>query len=245
MLGWTLGGYPSPNLEVVAEIGAMEQPDPSRALRVVAERRYGAEHAATVVAAWRSFSQAFAEFPFHVSTVYTGPQQQGPANPLYLHPTGRQATMVGFPYDDLNSWRAIYPADVWAAQMLKVAEGFETGCALLRAEVQRAQGAYAEALSQELSVAEAARLHFASSANQAWFIMARDDTTLVPEERAARLRSIARAEIDAACALHKIQVADPRIGFEATNQYYYVPIDLIEKVLVCEWILGQLDAEGR
>ena len=31
--------------------------------------------------------------------------------------------------------------------------------------------------------------------------------------------------------LHAIQARDSRIGFEATTQYYYVPVDLGEKVL--------------
>lgn len=242
MLGWTLGGYPSPNLEVVAEIGAMDQPDPNAALRAVAERRYGASHAETVVRAWGAFSDAFAEFPYHVGTVYSGPQQQGPANHLFLEPTGRAATMVGFPYDDLNAWCAIYPHDIWASQMEKVAQGFEDGCALLRAEVVRAAGdpVYAKALADELSVAEAARLHFASSANQARFIMVRDSADLEPALRAQTLAAIAEREIQAARELHQLQVADSRIGFEATNQYYYVPIDLVEKVLVCESIIDRL-----
>ena len=47
-------------------------------------------------------------------------------------------------------------------------------------------------------------------------------------------------EIQAARELHQLQVADSRIGFEATNQYYYVPIDLVEKVLVCESIIDRL-----
>jgi hypothetical protein len=32
----------------------------------------------------------------------------------------------------------------------------------------------------------------------------------------------------------ELQTADPRIGFEASNQYYYVGVDLMEKILNCE-----------
>ncbi|MBD3173960.1 MAG: hypothetical protein GF320_02165 [Armatimonadia bacterium] len=238
MLGWTLGGYPSPNLEVVAEIGAMDTPDPQHAMHAVAGRRYGPGHADAVVEAWQRFSQAFAEFPFHIGTVYAGPMQRGPANPLFLGPTGRGATMVGFPYDDLTSWRQVYPPDVWASQMEKVAEGFEEGCALLHEELDRTTGHYRGALEAELSVAEAAALHLASCARQARFVMARDDAGLPADTRAERLRELALAELEAAKALHRIQVTDPRIGFEASNQYYYIPIDLVEKVVKCEWIAG-------
>jgi hypothetical protein len=30
---------------------------------------------------------------------------------------------------------------------------------------------------------------------------------------------------------------DSRIGFEASNQYCYLPLDLVEKVVNCQWIL--------
>ena len=63
MLGWTLGGYPSPNLEVVAEVFSGE-PSPESAMESVAKRRFGND-ATAIVRAWRSFSVAFAEFPFH------------------------------------------------------------------------------------------------------------------------------------------------------------------------------------
>ena len=62
----------------------------------------------------------------------------------------------------------------------------------------------------------------------------------VPALRAQTLAAIAEREIQAARELHQLQVADSRIGFEATNQYYYVPIDLVEKVLVCESIIDRL-----
>ena len=33
-----------------------------------------------------------------------------------------------------------------------------------------------------------------------------------------------------------IAINDSRIGYEATNQYYYVTQDLIEKVINCEYV---------
>ena len=40
---------------------------------------------------------------------------------------------------------------------------------------------------------------------------------------------------------HEIVVLrlDSRIGFEASNQYYYVPLDLVEKVLNCRDLLDR------
>jgi UDP-glucose 4-epimerase len=34
-----------------------------------------------------------------------------------------------------------------------------------------------------------------------------------------------------------LQTRDSRLGFEASNHYYYVPIDLLEKVLNCQYLL--------
>jgi hypothetical protein len=63
-------------------------------------------------------------------------------------------------------------------------------------------------------------------------------------EDAASLRTamekVLQDEIALARRLHEIQSSDSRIGFEASNQYYYVPVDLIEKVLNCHELLAGL-----
>lgn len=214
MLGWTLGGYPSPNLEVVAEVG--QGASAEEALLRVAQHRFGSREAARVVAAWTAVSAAYEEFPFHISTVYNAPLQQGPSNLLWETPTGYRATMVGFGYDDLTAWRAVYPPDVFIGQLRKVAEGFLKAAEPLRTSKSAA-------VQTEARLMEAAALHFASVANQARFVALRGtpsperDTLLADEARLAR-------------RLLQLQAADSRIGFEASNQYYYVEMDLLEKL---------------
>jgi hypothetical protein len=250
MLGWTLGGYPSPNLEVVAEIGTPSQdgatPDPESAMRRVAERRFGKVLASQVVGAWHEYSAAFSEFPFHGSLVYSAPMQVGPANTLWGEPTGYHASMVGFPYDDLNAWRAVYPAEVFIGQFEKVATGFEHAHANMAAAFQacRAQLTVEQRAMAllELSVGEAAAIHFYSVANQARFVMARrrlKEAKSPADAQSTReeLERLLRAEIQSAQRLHAIQSRDSRIGFEASNQYYYVPVDLAEKVINCHDLL--------
>jgi hypothetical protein len=51
--------------------------------------------------------------------------------------------------------------------------------------------------------------------------------------------SFVHQEKEAARQLHALQSSDSRIGFEASNQYYYVPLDLVEKVIQCRWIEAQ------
>jgi hypothetical protein len=53
----------------------------------------------------------------------------------------------------------------------------------------------------------------------------------------AELERLLRAEMGLARRLHAIQSNDSHIGFEASNQYYYVPVDLAEKVINCQDLL--------
>jgi hypothetical protein len=250
MLGWTLGGYPSPNLEVVAEIGSAPAggaaADLKSAMLRVAERRFGQQLAPQVVRAWQSYSAAFSEFPFHGGLVYNGPMQVGPANPLWGEPTGYAASMVGFPYDDLDGWRAVYPPEVFIGQFEKVATGFAqahedmtAGFGACRGKLNTVQRA---AVIRELNVGEAAAIHFRSVANQALFILARRRLAGAKSKNdaqsaCAELERLLRAELGLARRLHALQTRDSRIGFEASNQYYYVPVDLAEKVINCQDLL--------
>jgi hypothetical protein len=222
MLGWTLGGHPSPNLEMVKEIFS------GGSLEALAKRRHGERLAKDAVAFWNECSDAFREFPYHIQCVYQAPFQMGPANLLWGERTGYHATMVGLPYDDLAGWRAIYPPEIWAGQLEKVAAGFEAAVKKMRAAADEKVPA---PLAEELRFAEAAALHWGSAASQARFVMARDAKAPADERR----RWIER-EIAAAKRLHALQSEDARIGFEASNQYYYVPLDLVEKVVCCRWL---------
>src|ERR1017187_8464153 len=128
-------------MEVVAEIwfapAEGDAADVESAMLRVAQRRFGRELAPQVVSAWQEYSAAFSEFPFHGSLVYRAPMQVGPANLLWDEPTGYHASMVGFPYDDLDGWRAVYPPDVFIGQFEKVATGFAQAHTNLAAAFQK------------------------------------------------------------------------------------------------------------
>jgi hypothetical protein len=53
------------------------------------------------------------------------------------------------------------------------------------------------------------------------------------------LEQLLNAEIDLARQLYDVQSRDSRIGFEATNHYFFVPTDLAEKVLNCRNLLDR------
>ena len=247
LIGWTMGGYPSPNFQLVQRLGRMPTPDIETGLNQVARERFGPEGAPHARKAWTLMSDAYRQYPFHISVVYDSPVQIGPANALYPSKTGYKATMWGIPYDDLDRWRGPYPPEILAAQFEKMAGGWETGIAELRAAVDQAPPEQREAVQDDLRFARAAAINFQSVANQARFVLARDalaDTSkpLAPEQR-RRLRlevkQLLESEIALARQLFAIARDDSRIGFEPSCQYFYLPLDLVEKVINCRWLLKQ------
>lgn len=239
MLSWSLGGYPSLNLELAQQFQQNPSAEVPNVLQALAEKHFGQQAAPHIRRAWSHFSRAFQQFPYHQAVLYLGPQQMGPANLLFATPTGRRATMVGFPYDDLNAWRGPYPAQVLADQFQKVADGWSQGITALEA----AQAWIPEPLranaAADLRVARAAQIHFTSSANQVRFITARDEllrtTEVTTQARLRReLSGILDREIDLAMQLYQLASSDSRLGYESSNHYFFVPRDLLEKVVSCE-----------
>ena len=240
MLSWSVGGYPSANLDLfrrftsktlAVEGDAVAEQTIETIMRETAAAHFGDEYADVIVRdAWLKASESFSEYPYHISTVYNGPQQVGPSNLFFLKPTGYRATMVGFPYDDLTSWRSVYPPEIYAAQMAKSATGFADAATCFRKladTVRDTSPEQAAKFDAEARIAEAVRVHFLSVANQANFVIARDagDTQMLPR--------IVQDELELVKAFFPVVKADSRIGFEASNHYYYVPVDLAEKVVNC------------
>ena len=167
--------------------------------------------------------------------MYNGPQHWGPANPLYMEPTGYAATMVGMPYDDLKRWRSIYPEDVWISQMEKVEAGFIKGCGLFKAALEDVAPAKRAAAEKELAMFRAEMLHFRSCADQARFVQARGGGDK------AEMARLARREMTTAKAILPLVRADSRFGYESSNHYFYIPQDLREKILSCRMVLDKVD----
>ena len=234
MLSWSLGGYPSPNLKVAQRIIGHKGVDSQKVLDELAVERYGSRAAPHAREAWTAFSNAFREFPYGLG-LYSAPQQVGPANLLYSKPTGYTATMTCYPYDDLAHWQGQYPPEVLASQFEKVADGWAAGLEPFEQAVQQADPDKKSAATEDLAIAQAAHTYWASVANQVRFITARDELARQenPELR-ADVNQILDDEITLACRLFDLARQDSRFGFEAANQYFYVPLDLVEKVVSCE-----------
>lgn len=245
MLGWTLGGYPSPNLEIVAAIGNQPELTVLQAMEQVSQERVGPAGKA-MVRAWQRYSRAFREFPFDGSVVYNAPLQAGPSNLLWESPTGYSATMVGLAYDDINSWRSHYPLEVFISQLEKVAVGFEEALEELRNDTENMDLSTLQriALDEECQIAEAISIHYFSIVHQARFTSCRDRFQKESDNNNRRelldeMEKILKEEIHLAKRMNILQGEDPRLGFEATNHYFYTPIDLVEKVFNCRDLLDR------
>lgn len=248
MLSWSLGGYPSENLKLFQSFKRGDNADD--VLRDLALAEYGQSVAAQVREAWRACSESFKEYPYHSNTIYFGPHHMGPANPLLKLPSGYNATMVGLPYDDLKKWCSVYPADVWISQMAKAAEGFGRGVEILKEAMQVVDDEHRSKLENLYHRAEMVRIHLQSSAEQGRFVAARNDYYF------ARNNAVRKAHIEAmrqACAAQrelitdalKIVVRNSSIGYESSNHYFYLPIDLVESYISTLHIEEWLNAETQ
>ncbi|MBA3406326.1 MAG: hypothetical protein H0U13_16855 [Gemmatimonadaceae bacterium] len=240
MLSWSLGGYPSVNLKLAQRILGHKGVEISKVLDEMAAEHYGEKAAPQIRAAWTAFSAAFREFPYSLG-LYVAPQQVGPANLLFAEPTGYSSTMAGFPYDDLNGWRGAYTPEVFAEQFQKVSTGWAKGMEHFSNAMGVIDPEHRPLLSEDIHIASAVYAHFASVANQARFVHARNTLAAGDVSQKVILRRTLADEIAMAKQLYTLTKHDSRIGFEASNHYFYTPLDLVEKVINCEHLLWKYE----
>ena len=228
MLSWSCGSAPAPNLRVYG----------GETLDDIARDLYGAKAAPAARRAWTAFSNGFRRYPFDIVAAYKGPQHWGPANPLYPKATGYEATMVGMPYDALdfgrwdNKWNGRFPADAWLARFEEVANGFAEGCRLFADVVPLVEDSLKrKAAERELAMFRAEGMHFRSVVDQSRFIIARNAGD------AKNVRKFALTELETAKAYLPLVRADSRIGYECSNHYFFIPRDVVEKIVGCRLIV--------
>ncbi len=241
MLSWTVGGYPSPNLEIAKEYYVWPTPDGDDILFRVAMRRYGDRAAPRILNAWHRFSDAFEHFPYGIQ-IYVIPTQHGPANLLRLTETGYPSGMILFPYDDWKSWVRPYPPTTVQSQFQRMASEWNAGLTDFREAIRMIPDSRKEEAEKDFGVAETCYIHFQSVANQLAFYLLREQLLqgVNRSELVDRMTPLVEDEIELARRLYLIARRDSRIGYEASNHYYYRPLDLAEKALNCLHILRGL-----
>lgn len=222
MLCWTLGGFPGGNLELL-----------NFRKEELAAGKFG-NAAEYILKAWKLFSDSFELFPFHrLDGLYSHPGNYGPMSLLHRKETYRRATMIGFPYDDLYSWRAggYYPESVYRETYSDMCRIWKEGLDQLDEAEKIIQPEYKDNLSELKNISLVCYCHFKTTLNQIDFIIRRREN--LP------CRDIYLDEIELAVAERRAMAQDSRIGYEASNHYYFTCNDLAEKVINCTFLLEE------
>ncbi len=222
MLCWTLGGFPGGNLELL-----------NFRKEELAAKKFG-NAAEYILKAWKLFSDSFELFPFHrLDGLYSHPGNYGPMSLLHRKNTYRRATMIGFPYDDLYSWRAggYYPESVYRETYSDMCRIWKEGLDILDEAEKIILPEYKENLAELKNISLVCYCHFKTTLNQVDFIIRRREN--LP------CRDIYLDEIALAVAERRAMAQDSRIGYEASNHYYFTRNDLAEKVINCTYLLEE------
>lgn len=223
-VSWTLGGCPSPNLKLVSWL--MEEKG------TVKEFLYdwlGEGIGSVVDEAQKKLSQAFSEYPFYIDTLYYGPQNFGPMAPFFLKDTGYLATMVGYPYDNIKRWSAIYPVEVYENQYKKLCDGWREGADLLA----KYEG-HSKDLDEVIFMAKAVLAQYESAYHHIQFVNRRN------EGDTEAMLAVMLAEIATVQEVIRLRLMDSRLGYESSNHYFYTLQDLKEKLINLAWCEEQL-----
>lgn len=220
---WTLGGYPSFNMDLLKMSHAE-----------MIKTNFGSKAAKNITYALENFSEAFRNFPFDVDVVYFSPHNIGPANLLYSKPTNYDATMVGIPYDDLKRWVGPYTPEIYIDCLEKLCTKWQKGLEYLELAKNEITPDFEENYQDLYSVANACFCNYASAANQAKYIHELRGTS-----RTDAICHLLDHEIQLAATLLELARKDSRLGFEATNHYAYTHNELLEKIICCEYIKVQ------
>ena len=221
MLSWSLGGYPSMNLEGMSKYFFGEENEGD-----VYEEMFG-KNADVVRRATADFSKAFSELPFHVHTAYLGNFQMGTANLMFEKDSGLSATMTGFPYDDVKSWCAIFPRDIYENQMKKLSEIWKQGLEKLLCDVD----ADSENIREFVEVSTAGYCIYRSSYLQTKYNRLRDEYNDGKTQLGDEILQILDEEEKLAVMLYDVVTNNSTIGFEAANHYFFNKYSLAEKIV--------------
>jgi len=151
--------------------------------------------------------------------------------------------MILFPYDDYKSWSAKYPPEVVHKQFTRMADLWKVGLTAMERSLGKVTAHKKASADLDVAIAKTCYHHFQSTANQVEFYLLRDG--VATPEAVARMKAIAGQEIELARRQFQQARRHSAIAYEASNHYYYTPLDLVEKALHCRYVLQQLGGTGR
>jgi len=224
MYSWTLGGYPSPNFYMINYTSSGQTLDEWYL-------KYYKENANEVKEAINVFSKAFTHYPFEIDTLYFSPKTLGPANLYSLEKQEKTSSMVCYTFDDLDTYLHHFGYDIYIKEMKKAVSGFKKSLNILK-KIENKNDRTIE-LIRYINVAE---IHYESDLNQTMFNKEKND---IINNRKDLLR-IVKIERKNTIKLIELMKEDSKIGFEASNHYFYSVNNLIEKIINLDLIKNKL-----
>lgn len=227
MMSWTLGGYPTVSLDLVNKIF-------SNNFNYDEWLKYHFEdHAKLVKEAVKYFSEGFRHFPHTIGTLYQGAQELGPSNLLYAEKTGYNATMVTYAHDDYNAWRGYYSVDSFFDMLDSLLNNWQKGLDILKAVRGN------DELVRLKRYAEVIYVNIKSMFVQTEYNIAREGT-----DKDVVIRFL-EEERELARRLYRLAAADARVGYEASNHYYFTQNNFLEKFINIEYLLEDLKKDQK
>lgn len=221
MLSWSLGGYPSMNLTAMSKYFFYEENSGD-----IYSEIFG-DNANVIRRATADFSRAFVNLPFHVRAAYLAPFQVGPANLMFAKASGLSATMTGFPYDDVENWRAIFPVEVFADSLKTLSELWKDGLAKLLSDVE----IDSDATREFVEIARATYCIYRSSYIQTKYNLLRDEFNAGNVDVREDILSLLSEEEGLAIELYDVACHNSAIGYEASCHYFFNKYNLAEKIV--------------
>ncbi|MBO5412488.1 MAG: hypothetical protein J6A38_05370 [Clostridia bacterium] len=212
MMSWTLGGYPSPSLDLVDRLlrGKLDYD-------AWLEERYGQAWKVAKEAV-HLFSEGYRYYPFDLNSLYNGAQHVGSTNIWYKKRTGLDATMVCYPYDAIEQWKTCSDEE-YENCLERLLAHFERGLELLDTVTRN------EALEELRRMAETVYVNLRSELVQFRYTKIKETASyqdvraLIEEERSLTKR------------LYRLASVDARIGYEASNHYFFTQNSFLEKLV--------------
>ena len=224
MMSWTLGGWPSVTLDLVNSFG--ENFD----LEAWYADTFG-KNAEAVHDAIKYLCKGFSEYPFSIDALYLSPKTHGYANLWETESENKRSCMVSYSFDDYENWIKPYPYEVYVSQMKKLLDGFGKAIEIL-SEIKEDKEVYRLWLYTSV-----AYLHFYADYDQTVFSFFKRDL----ENNKDKIYSVLCHAKKATEELINLQKQDTKIGYEASNHYFYTTRSLKEKLLNIENLKKELE----
>ena len=225
LLTWTLGGYPSPYLDMVSSFNK------GVSLNDWYDSYFGVD-SELAKKALKKFCKGMQEYPCDMNSLYFSPETLGPANLWNLTSDEKASCMVSYAYDRYEDWVGVYGYDVYVSQLDKLLKGFKSGINLL--EKQENLG---EKLKEVLLYAKVCYVHIEASLLQTKYSYLKRD--LVSNKKEIK-KVLKLSEKNAENAIELLE-KDSRIAYETSNHYFYNKSNLVEKLVNVKRLLKELN----